>query len=111
MRSPGSPTRKFVTFRTLLKLSMGVSVGVLPAVVNADTRGPSATLLTLDNNLPGQPLTGALCTAGAKRCFAHVRATPDGHVQTFAAPAAGSYGPPDLQSAYNIPATPVSGTP
>ncbi|HEY1558004.1 MAG TPA: hypothetical protein VGF94_24410, partial [Kofleriaceae bacterium] len=44
--------------------------------------------------------TGAVCSGGVVRCFAHVHATATGHLKAYAAPQ--GFGPADIQSAYNI---------
>lgn len=54
--------------------------------------------------------TASVCsaTSGRYQCFAHIRATPIGRAQAFAAPA--GFGAPDLQAAYKIPQV-IAGTP
>ena len=100
-------------FRRLTHLAMGLSLGAFASVAQAGSagavKGSMATLVGLDPQLPGEPLTGSVCSGAQWRCDAHVLATHDGHIRPFATPQ--GYGPADLQSAYKIPATPVSGTP
>ena len=101
-------------FRRLTHLAMGLSLGAFSSVASAspaqnETVGRMPTVMGLDPQLPGEPLTGALCSGAQWRCDAHVLATAEGHIKAFATPQ--GYGPKDLQSAYNIPTTPVSGTP
>lgn len=101
------------TFRRLTHLAMGLSLGAFASVAQASpagaVEGAMPTVMGLDPQLPGEPLTGSVCSGAQWRCHAHVLATADGHIKPFAAPQ--GYGPADIQSAYKIPATPVSGTP
>ncbi len=109
-------TRKFSMFRSLLEVGTGLAVGVLPAVASAApatvTRpsAPNSAYVSLDNVQPGQVQTGSVCSNyEGLRCFAHVHATKEGRVQSFVTPK--GFGPPDLQAAYQIPSSPVNGTP
>ena len=64
------------------------------------TYAPAQVELDLRTDLSIEP-TGSICSHGGNiRCFAHVLVEESGAVQAFAAPK--GFGPPDLQSAYNI---------
>ena len=77
-----------------------IGLGLVTSCV-ADIDGQSAEL-TMDRAADGAIPTGSVCNnPGGKRCFAHVQATADAHVQAADAPV--GFVPADLQSAYNIP--------
>ena len=112
MRTPSRFIRNFANFRSLTRVAMGLSVGLLPAVATASPAaaapGYARTILSADLNKPGDVPTGSVCT-GEKRCHAHVHMTSDGHIRPYATPqgfgANGSpVGVPD-------PGGAVSGTP
>src|SRR5881392_3322456 len=104
MRTPSRFTRNFANLHGLTRLAMGLSLGLLPSVANANPREDEAgvlpTMVGLDH-APGVE-TGSVCS-GMWRCHAHVHATHDGRVKAFAAPQ--GFGATDLVSAYNIPTT------
>jgi len=111
-------TRGFSNFHAVARLAMGLSLGLVASglgaaesVAKADPVnagfGRRATL-AFDGLAFGDHTVGSVCSTGPIRCHAHARVTLDGHVQAAAVPQ--GYGPPDLQSAYNIPTT-ISGTP
>ena len=111
--------RGFNNFHPVARLAMGLSLGLVASglgaaesVANADPSVNPAGLhraqLAFDGLVFTDHATGSVCTTGPIRCHAHARITLDGHVQAAAVPQ--GFGPPDLQSAYNIPTT-ISGTP
>nr|HEX4315174.1 S53 family peptidase [Kofleriaceae bacterium] len=88
-------------------------MGLLPSIATASPAPQSMeyakTWLVNDANKPGEQQTGMVCTGSRFRCHAHVHATPDGHIKPYATPQ--GFGAKDIESAYHIPLTPVSGTP
>jgi len=91
-------------FSSLKRLLFPVSV--LIAASCAPPAGESSAT-TFAYDIPSYPST-AVCPAprkpGGPRCLAHVRTDTQGKPAVSAAPTAG-YGPKQIQSAYNLPAT------
>ncbi len=93
---------------------VGLALGLVPSCVTESTgqdeqalaTAPAELALDVVGDLEQQ--TGSVCSDGPSRCFAHVHATMEGHVQTHVAPQ--GFGALDLQALYNIPATPVTPT-
>ena len=95
-----------------LSLGLTTSAGANPA-----------TRVRLDPVRPGEIQTGAVCSGGRFRCFAHVPATADGQIDPTALPfgsadgraqvpaidpaAATAFGADDLRKAYNVPTTDI----
>jgi subtilase family serine protease len=113
MPMPKPNDRRFGYFRRMTHAVMGLALGLVSSA-GADTAQPPVvdrphpTTLALDPQSDGDTLTGSVCTTGWMRCHAHAHATVTGHVQAYAAPQ--GFGPPDLQSAYNIDPTQLPST-
>src|SRR5678816_4190367 len=110
MRTPGQIARRNADFHTMLRLAMGLSLGVISSAGASPVDGvkaPGPAQMVLDPLVPGETQTGSVCNSGWMRCHAHAYATQTGHIQTYATPQ--GLGPADLQSAYNIDPNTVSG--
>ena len=102
-------TSNFAMLAGISRLALGVALGVVPSCALDDGSAPDPSLggdsdTTATDASDDGGASQALCMTGRFRCFARIqthrnnrRITPDA-----AAPLAGSLGPPDLQSAYNI---------
>ena len=85
-----------VVFITLLTASVVGVVGMLGAAANPGTNRP----------LHKHRAVCGIAREGAARCNARIRTGDDGVTAAASgSPAPGSYGPADLQSAYNLPST------
>ncbi len=77
---------------------LGLSLGLTTSVSANPTR------VRLDPVRPGEIQTGAVCSGGRFRCFAHVPATAAGEIGPAASTA---FGADDLRKAYNVPTTDI----
>jgi subtilase family serine protease len=111
--------RGFSNFRSVARLAMGLSLGLIPSCMGLDEATNQSdqaingiqlnpAQLRLDRFKADEQPVGSVCNEGPIRCHAHALVNVDGHVQAAATPQ--GWGPADLQSAYNIPTT-ISGTP
>ncbi len=108
MRTSSRFSRRFANFHRVTQLAMGLSLGLVSsATADSVTRYPS-TVTQLDRVNPGDVQTGSICSGTRFRCFAHAQVTQSGLVQSFATPQ--GWGPPDLQSAYQIDPTKIPAT-
>jgi hypothetical protein len=95
--SPSAPTQARAVERALHTSMTSGTAGV--------ASGPARQVKTGRRHF-----TNAQCNTGKvrrnhARCFAVVYTAIDGEIQADASPPAGALGPPDIQSAYNLPST------
>jgi MYXO-CTERM domain-containing protein len=97
------------------RLALGVTLGLVPSCALDDGSisdpGSSDEAAALGGE---ESSSAAVCTSGPIRCLAHVKTSgrlENRRIVSHAtAPLAGSFGPPDLQAAYNIDPTKLATT-
>ena len=116
MRNTSRFATKITHLAAMTRLVMGLSLGLVPSCALDEDQGQAVTatdeaalgdsgLLTMSTLYGADDLVEPVCQgSGRFHCLAQVHKSNNTlAVKQFAAPA--GFGPPDLQAAYNIPAT------